>query len=67
MSVFYHASLVLNGVTVGHDVFSDGDDWDLAFRGTAGAKVSVYSTYTNTQTGCVEPSCLDVRYICAVL
>ena len=45
---------------VGYDVFSDGDDWDMAFRGTAGAKVSVYDTYTNTQSGCVDPSCLDV-------
>ena len=46
---------------VGIDVFSDGDDWDMVYRGTAGIGESAYDAYMNPQTGCVQQTCLDVR------
>ena len=52
---------------VGYDVFNDGDDWDMAYRGMAGVGASAYSAYINAQSGCVPADCMDVRNVLSLL
>ena len=43
-----------------YDVFRDGRRWNLAFRGMASTKSSIYEAFTKAQDSCVDARCLDV-------